>query len=618
MREMKRTGEEKNLKIVNICVIANSGKTTLFNGLTGKNERVGNWYGVTTAVASGYFFNKNGEKIIVRDLPGSYFDGWTLEGEAAAREVEKGGAAVIIAEAAELEKALVLYKRVRAFTSKTALVINMLGELKKRGGSLNLPLLKQELGCEVVVAEVIEKNGVNSVKQLIEALFNKNCAAKEADFLPEALADKVLKAPQARLNKIDEFLFCKKNFLLAFILFCAAALYLAFGNYGIGKPLSDLLAYSLENFVSAPLDNFLKCRGVSEFLRRFICEGIIGSAGALLTFLPPLAVLQFFVCFATESGALARVAFYCDGVFGKAGLGGRAVFTFLTGLGCTAAGALAAEGLESKAEKRRAIMSLSFIPCSAKTPVFLYLLSFAGVKAGFLALTAAFVMGVALALAFAFLNKKLKKESRKPLIVEFPPYRLPKLKTVCKSLQNFLKSVIIKIGSTVFLVTAFTWILSAITPDFRLASSQENSLLALIGKKIAFAFYPAGIRDWRFSLAAVCGLFAKESVVSVLAACGDLTATPWQIICFTVFCALYSHCFTALSAIKKCAGIKYALHAFFFNTALAFAVCYALSSWLFALIFAVIIVVLSIAVYFTRKIKSPCRSGAKKYVVIKK
>lgn len=599
---MRNFGENQ-IKRVNICGIANSGKTTLFNGLTGKNERVGNWYGVTTSVACGCFFGKNGEKINVCDLPGSYFDGWTLEGETAVREVKKGGALIIIAEAAELEKSLVLYKKARVYTDKIALVVNMADELKKRGGSLNLPLLKSRLGCGIIVAEVIEKKGVNSVKRLIEALFDKNYAAKEVSFSPEKLAGEVLKVPPAKLNKADEFLFCKKNFLWVFLIFCALALYLAFGNYGVGKPFSDLLACALDKFVSVPLDKFLKYRGVGDFLRLFICEGIIGSAGALLTFLPPLAVLQFFVCIATESGVLARAAFACDKIFGAAGLGGRAVFTFLTGFGCTAAGVLAADGLENQAAKRRAILSLPFIPCSAKTPVFLYLFSFAGVKAGFPALAAAFVLGISFALAFAFLNKKSVKEKSRPLIVEFPPYRLPKLKTVCKSLQNFLKSVIIKIGSTVFFVTAFTWILSSVTPEFGFTSLKEDSLLALIGKKIAFLFYPAGIRDWRFSLAAVCGLFAKESVVSVLVACGDLTASPWQIICFTAFCALYSPCFTALSAIKKCAGIKYALHAFLFQTALAFAVCYTLASRRFAAAFLAVITVSIGAIYLIKKIK---------------
>ena len=154
--------------------VANSGKTTLFNGLTGRSERTGNWYGVTTEEKSGSFYLKNGEKVAVYDLPGSYFDGYTLEGKVASNVLKnkvKGGAAIVLCEAVSLEKGLKLLKTVGAYTDKIALVINFYGELLRRGGKMNFERLKSEIGCEVIACEVNEKVGVDAVKRLIDRLF---------------------------------------------------------------------------------------------------------------------------------------------------------------------------------------------------------------------------------------------------------------------------------------------------------------------------------------------------------------------------------------------------------------------------------------------------------------
>ena len=579
--------------------VANSGKTTLFNGLTGKNERTGNWFGVTTDVKCGFLKSKSGENTAVYDLPGSYLDNYTMEGKIAADVLKNkiaGGAAIVLCEAASLEKGLRLLKSVSAHTNKIALVINFYGELLRRGGKINFKFLNGVLGCETLVAEVNEKSGVSAVNGLIDRLFNKNGNKTEREngqarneknlkehidltkIDEQKIAKKSLVLPSGKLNGFDNFLLNNPFFsgVLFFIAFFVCV-YLSFGEYGIGKALSRAADCALGFAFMNPARAVLKAVNASPFITAFVCDGAIGSVCALFSFLPPLIVLQFFIVFAEESGILARLAFLFDDVFAFAGLSGRAVFTFLTGYGCTAAAVFCAEGLENKNALKRAVLSLPFVPCSAKIPVYLYILSAIGGKYAFIVILLFYLFGFALAVFFAFLNKKIKKEKTCELIVEFPPYRVPKPKTTLKSLQKFAKSFIIKIGLTVFVVTMCFWLAGAITPRGSFTRDVSDSLLCLVGKKISFVFAPIGITDWRFALAAIAGLFAKESVASVLIACGGLGANAGvaKIISYLVFFTVYSPCVTALASIKKTAGIKYALHSFFCQTAIATALCYA-------------------------------------------
>lgn len=575
--------------------VANSGKTTLFNGLTGKNERTGNWFGVTTEAKAGFYKSDSGEKIIVYDLPGSYLDEYTLEGKVASNVLNKQineSAAVVLCEAINLEKGLKLLKSVKKHTNNAALVINFYGELLRYGGKIDLKRLKAEVECDVIIAEANEKSGVNAVKKLLNKIFaqidfekNKNdkknidgkspLFCKTYEINETEITKKTLVIPKIKLSRADKIILNKPLLsLTAFAFIFFAAVYLSFGEYGVGKLFSKVFDFAISAVIETPTRRLLKLCGASPFITAFVCDGAIGSVCALITFLPPLIVLQAFICLAEESGILARAAFVFDDVFSFAGLSGRAVFTFLTGYGCTAAAAICADGLENSKLKRRATLALPFIPCSAKTPVFLYILSLIGGRFAFFAIAVLYVLGLFAAFLFAFFNKKLKKEKKQELIVEFPPYRLPKTKTTLKSLQKFTKSFIIKIGLTVFTVTMCFWLAGAITSDFAFTQNINDSVLCLMGKKFAFVFAPIGVKDWRLSLAAVAGIFAKEGVASVLIACGGANVTDAQFISYLVFFALYSPCLAALAAIKKSVGLKYALHAFFCQNFIALIACY--------------------------------------------
>lgn len=581
-------GLKKIENAVLLCGAPNSGKTTLFNGLTGKSERVGNWYGVTTCVKNGFYEQKNA-KITVYDLPGTYLDDYTGEGKTAASYVAKHAAnavVVVLCEAACLEKGLELYKKAAAVSKNAALVINMYAELKKSGGYINLPFLKQKIGNNVIIAEVNEKSGVVAVKNLInELIFNaenhviNNEVNTENDFsevktenTANAIAEKVLFLPKQKLRALDKaVLFSPFLFALGFLIVFLACAYMAFGEYGVGKPLSAVIEKFVAAAVQSPVKRALLSIRAGEFLTNFVCDGVIGSLCALLAFLPPVVIMQAAVFIAEQSGILARMAFLYDEFFAKFGLSGRVIFTFLTGYGCTAAAVFCADGLQSDRLKNTAVMALPFIPCSAKTPIFLYILCAISGKYAFLCTAGFYVLGTLLAVAFAFINKKITRARESELIIELPPLRVPNAKSLLKSLQKFTKTFIIKIGLTVFTVSLCFWLAGSVTPEFKLATSVNQSLLCAAGKKISFLFTPIGLNDWRFSLAAIVGLFAKEGVVSALISCGGALPNFASALAFLVFCTLYSPCFAALSAIKKAAGLKYALHAFFCQNAVAYA-----------------------------------------------
>lgn len=626
--ELKNGNANAELKKIErevlLCGAPNSGKTTLFNGLTGKSERVGNWYGVTTCVKSGVYEHNNA-KITVCDLPGSYLDDYTGEAKTAADYVAKhapNAVVVVLCEAACLEKGIELYKKTAAVSKNVALVINMYAELKKLGGCINLPLLKQKLGNNVIIAEVNEKNGIAAVKNLISGLiFNaekhviNNVVKTENDFsevktenTANAIAEKVLFLPKLKLCSLDKaVLFSPFLFALCFFVVFLACAYIAFGEYGIGKTLSVLIEKIVTAAVQSPVKRALLSIRAGEFFTNFVCDGVIGSVCALLAFLPPVVIMQAAVFIAEQSGILARMAFLYDEFFARFGLSGRVIFTFLTGYGCTAAAVFCADGLQSDRLKKTAVMALPFIPCSAKTPLFLYILCAISGKYAFLCTAGFYVLGMLLAVAFAFINKKITCARGSELIIELPPLRVPNAKSLLKSLQKFAKTFIIKVGLTVFTVSLCFWFAGSVTPEFKPAKSVNQSLLCAVGKKISFLFAPIGLNDWRFSLAAIAGLFAKEGVVSALISCGGVLPNFASALAFLVFCTLYSPCFAALSAIRKAAGLKYAFHAFFCQNVIAYAVSLLLYAGLrgvkrffsaiilFFLFIAVILLIIAIA-----------------------
>lgn len=550
--------------------IPNAGKTTLFNGLTGKSERVGNWYGVTTKAAVGYFYKEKRtpkKKIRVVDLPGSYFDGYTLE-QRVIGETLTEGIVLVVCPAGELKSGLNFLQKVRSFGCSVVLVINFYEEFKKRGGQIDFAVLRSLIGVPVVVAECNRSEGVSAVKNAVFSAFrqiNQSYNRFDADLV----AQKVLVGQtEQKLYSFDRLLL-KPPFAAAVIAVTAIfALYLAFGRYGIGSFAAYLTERALNIIITIPAGFLLDILHATEFIKGFVIEGVIGGSISVLTFLPRLAVLTLYTCIIEESGVLARLAFACHGILSRLGLSGRAVFAILTGFGCTAVGVLSSGGLENEKIRKRAVLSLPFVPCSAKVPVVAWLSVLIGAKGGFLAVLCLWTGGLILSFIFSFLIA-LKDKKRQNLIVEFPPYRIPAPKTVAKVLQNFIKSFIIRIGSIIALVTAFLWILKTITPEMCIAEDINKSMLVAVAEKVQFIFYPAGVKNWCFAVAAFAGIFAKENVLSVFSLMGTNNASVREIIAFSLFFALYPPCLSTLIAICKQEGVKSMLHVTCCHTVLA-------------------------------------------------
>lgn len=554
-----------------ISGVANSGKTTLFNGLTGKYERVGNWYGVTTECVTAES-KIGGKKVKITDLPGAYFEGnYTLESKIAIDALKSGNVIIVVCEAANLKGGLEFLKNAAKYGKNIALVINMYEELKKRGGKINVEALQSALGIPVLVAECNTKNGVKAVKKLIEKMFiNKHSGLKNFEIY--RLFDLVFEKPENNsLNKLDYILLNPALALPLFLLSVVGVMYLSFGKFSVGSLLSLLFEKIIEYIVNRPIAGLLRMINASEFIKGFVLEAVLGGFSSVVTFLPRLAVLSLYTYYLEQSGVLARLAFSLNCYFSKFGLSGRAIFTLLTGYGCTAVAVVSSGGLENENIKKRTVLALPFLSCSAKVPVYLYILGFISLKFGFLALVLIYAGGLIAAFLFLLVFSSFSCEKKQGLIIELPPYRIGRIKSVLKALHIFCKNFIIRIGTIIITVTAFLWILKSVSVSFEYLPNgfEQESILVFLAKKISFLFYPSRIDDWKLVSALIAGLFAKESIISVIGVFGLDGIGLKQAISFLIFCALYPPCLTTLASVLKREGIGSLLHIFFFHNFLA-------------------------------------------------
>jgi len=591
---------------VYITGIPNAGKTTLFNGLTGRNERVGNWYGVTTRSVSADFSvkipesAKNGcESARLRskkqtytavDLPGSYFDGYTLEQHEVNDVIGSDGLLLIVCQAVNLRSGLNFLKKTTKLALPCAFIINAYGEYEKAGGRIDLYALRKILGIPVIIAECNKKSGVEAVKKLI-AQTGENEVGALKDFDPDKTYEEIVSPVSCGLNVFDRLLLNPIFATLSILCSSVLALYVAFGRYGIGEPISRLLGKILDVVLISPIANIMKKLNASPFVAGFFTEGVFGGAVSILTFLPKLALLSLFTCIIEESGVLARLAYSSNGFLSRFGLNGRAIFALMTGFGCTAVATIASGGLENTRIRKRTVLALPFISCSAKVPVIAFLSEAIGIKGGFSAVLLIWITGFFGALLFSLCSKIKSGEKACELIVEFPQFRVPSVKTLLKALQKFTATFIMRVGSVITLVTAFLWILKSLSPTFVFLPSERisESILAVAAGKLQFVFYPAGVKNWRFVVAAIAGAFAKENVFSVLSLIGTGGANMRELIAFAMFFSLYPPCLGALSAIASEEGVKSLLHVIVFQSVIAFTAFYSVMNPLYLPLFGLLI-----------------------------
>lgn len=584
----------------------NSGKSTVFNALTKLNAKVGNWHGVTVNVQSGEC-EIYGTKFIVCDLPGTYsLSPVTLEEKKSVDYISKSdGIIVYMVEAVTFPSAIKTVAQLIKQGKKVILAVNMVNELNKRGGKINVDYLRQALPCAVVAGEFNEKKAVEELKKDISAFnFNNN------RYLNKNLnvADVISKAfiyPTYKESFFEKLTLSHKTAIPFFILVTLIVFYLSFGNYGLGKPLSDLLNLAFTAFISLIKEKLISLN-VSEFACDLVCEGVLGSLSAVAGFLPQTLILSFALTVLEQTGYMSRLAYVSEGALNKTGLNGRAIFSVFMGFGCTAISTLSTGGLENDVVRKRAVLTVSTVPCSAKIPVIAYLASYS--SSPFLFVFLVYATGFLITLVRLFIVGKFAvKGDRQPLLMELPPYRIPKFKFLVKSLIIDLKKFIIKICTVIFVISLAVFLLKSITPDFRYTRGDfDKSVLFAVGKAISFITAPIGVTDARAGVCIITGLFAKEGVLS--AAVGLYPdGIPYEfasLYALTVLIYAYVPCLTAMCAIADEIGKKFALKLGVLQLTEALCLSYAAyASIKYAIIILPTAAVLILATLLIKKIK---------------
>lgn len=580
----------------------NAGKTTLFNALTKSRLTTGNWHGVTTRPAY-----KAVGGIVFADVPGMYsFNSYSMEEDSAAAEIRAADAVINVVDGLTLANSLTLTRAIISINKNVVVYVTKLKQLKRRGGRIDFFALSRLLGVPVtgslkeLKAELFritdskqnflrgkddgsgaavegkkapaegkdaaaEGKGAPAQGKNTPFAHSKNSPSALAACVPrqdfERALDEAYYGGNCTLTRAER-LFYNRYFALFFFIFAILATF--FFAFFPGMP-GDFLKGLTEELISEKLygaaANFLP----EGKVRSLLCDGIIGGAGGVLSFIPQLAVLYTFLTLLDESGVMSALSFVTDGLFAKVKLSGRAAFSLISGFGCTAAAILTTRGFTSPATQRRAVAVLAYIPCGAKMPVFLTLLS-PLFKNPFPVISAFYFAGVAITFAACFFIRGREEE----LLSEVAPISLPAPAAVIKKLCFYLKGFIIKVATAVMLFCVASWVLSNFT--FALAPCEvQNSMLADISRAISPLFAPMGLSDWRLSYAMISGFAAKENVAATInmlmsEGAGLDIASALAASAFILTCPA---CVSAFSASCKEVGLKTTLK--FFGVQLIFA-----------------------------------------------
>ena len=529
----------------------NAGKTTLYNSLTGKTEKVGNWHGVTVQKTESEFTYKS-QKITLIDLPGLY----TLKGSSAEeKEAERFlneknyDLIILILETKKFEKAVDLLNELKALDKPIIVFFNLYGDFLRNKGKIDEEKAVTELGLYCVFGEAV---GGRAIKKLKDKILEKNLKPKVGAqeisfFIPEEYKPTV------------QNLFFNGWFAVPF--FMLVMTFIFWFSFGKNSP-TGLISEGISRLIGDKLSTFshdLLKKVCSPFLVGLISDGIIRGISSVLEFMPQVLALSFCLDFLDQSGYVSMLSAVLDDMLGKVGLSGRATYTLLSGFGCTAISGITANGIYDVGVKKRTLISLPFISCSAKTPVYFYLVSSAFGKFSFLIITSIYFLSIITSFITSFLLLKFKiKIKPENYVEEIASMRFPSFRTLLKSLQKTALSFIIKLSSVIFLVSASIWILKSLTIDFKFIDDGriENSILSYIGKGVSFIFYPIGIKDWRYSVALLSGIFAKEGIASTLSILfpSGLTINLAQRFALVIFVFAYTPCLSALASLKSQLG----------------------------------------------------------------
>lgn len=546
----------------------NSGKTTLFNALTGSTQRVGNWPGVTVDKKDGYY--KKDKEYAILDLPGTYSLAPYSAEEVIAHDYivnEKPDAVINIVDGTSIERNLYLTLQILETGTPTVIALNMMDEVAARGDRIDTAKLADILGVEVVA--ITARNGrgskelMDAVKRTVEAKkvpkkqdvfdhtdlvakakgdedeFEMLLADARYNFIEEVVAQCVVKAHKEYVetvtDKIDKVL---TNRILAFPIF-AVVMYVLFAcvnsedflGLGISSPgiwlagIVETVWGALTDVVAGLIEN------ASPWLQSLVIDGIMEGLGAVIGFLPLVLVLYLLISFLEDCGYMARIAFVLDRVFRKFGLSGRAFIPLLQGFGCSVPAIMGTRTLSSEKDRKITTILAGFMPCGAKLPIFALFASTILAGKNRTAITySIYVMSIVVAIVVALiLNKFVYKDTSSNFIMELPQYRFPTVRSLAIHGWEKVKEFAIRAGGVIFISTIAIWLLSnfnfnsfngvnaANNEDGSIMCEMDDSFMASVGKVVAPVFKPLGFGQWRPTVGVVTGWIAKENVVVTMA-----------------------------------------------------------------------------------------------------
>jgi ferrous iron transport protein B len=565
----------------------NVGKTTVFNLLTGSNQYVGNWPGVTIERKEGFI----GDDIKVTDLPGIYaMDTFSNEEKVSKEYLEEGDVDVIVnvVDSTNLSRNLYLTTQLMKYDKPIVIFLNMLDIAKSKGITIDVEKLGQELGVEVFPLIDKDKAEVDKISAKIKSISGETFKYKTSfgdetqtyKEIEDILSSSVVKEDNKKISiseRIDNIVL---NPILAYPIFIGI-LYLLFKFTfdWVGGPLQELSESLIGQFIEAPVTSLLASS--SPWFKSLIVDGIIGGLGGTLPFFPLIFTLFLGISLFEDSGYMSRTAFLMDNIMKKVGLSGKAFIPMVMGMGCSSPAIMATRTLESEKDRKVTALIAPLMTCGAKLPIYALFVTIFFKENAALVTTSLYLLGIVVAILVAlFLNNTVYQAEVEPFILELPEYKVPKLKALFKSAWNKSKGFLIKVVTIMFAMSVVIWALSS----FNFSGFTEeinNSFLASIGKVISPLFKPLGFKDWKISVALLTGLSAKEIVVNTLNILYSNIYTTLPAVftgvtayTFLVFTALYTPCIAALATMKKEYGNKMMFISFAYQFILAWVVAF--------------------------------------------
>ena len=573
----------------NVALLGNPnvGKTTLFNSLTGSNQRVGNWAGVTVDKKEGFF-----DDFKIVDLPGIYaMDTFSNEEKISKEFLENGQVDLIlnIIDASNIDRNLYLTMQLKQFKKPIILAVNMIDVAEKKGINIDYKKLEELLDVTVVPIQASKEQGIDDVKKSLKNLHTNKIDNNDYNFSSEKetytyienLLSQCTKKDNKSIRTIKEKLDnIMLNPWLAYpIFFIIMALTFQVTFSWIGQPLSDLLDSLLNDSLVPIIESLIQ--GTAPWFQSLIIDGIIGGVGGILVLLP--IILSLFACITIleDSGYMARVAFIMDKIMRKMGLSGKAFIPMIVGFGCSVPAIMTARTLESEKDRKLTALLIPLMSCNARLPVYSIFAAVFFPNSIGLVVASLYFLGILLAFILGIIFKHtIFKNEEEPLLIELPEYKLPSLKNLLNQLYEKTKGFLVKAGTLIFAMSIILWFLSNF--NFSGMTDVNNSILSYVGGFIAPIFKPLGFGNWQSSVSLLTGLIAKETVVSSMSVifAGDLQTmlplhfTTLSALSFLVFVLLYTPCITVVGTMKKEFGSKLTLFSVTYQLVLAWLVAF--------------------------------------------